>query len=313
MAKDTRADPIVALPPGITVASDAAYTLGEGPLWDAARQRVLWVDIDGRAVHVGSLADDRLVPAQTHTFESTVGAVAVSVSGELLVALDDRLAVIAADGSRVPGPIVLAGRSGRRLNDGKCDPAGRFLVGSLGRGGTAGGEVLVRCEENGALTVIDDDLSLSNGLGWSPDGRTMYSIDSVPGVLWQRSYDAATGVVGTRRELIRFADDTPDGMCVDAEGHLWVAMWGPGQVRRYTSAGERVATLELPAPHVTSVAFVGASLDRLLITSATADLSAADRARYPLSGHLFLADVGVVGVPLAAWSGFAATATARFG
>lgn len=299
----------------MSVASDTAYALGEGPLWDAARQRVLWVDIDGRAVHEGRLADDRVIHRRAHDFESTVGAVAVSARGELLVALADRLVVVAEDGRRDAGPIVLAGKAGRRLNDGKCDPAGRFLVGSLGpagtAGGEAGGEILVRCEESGALTVIDDDLTLSNGLGWSPDSRTMYSIDSVPGVVWARSYEPATGAVGKRHALIRFTDGTPDGMCVDASGHLWVAMWGPGQVRRYTPAGEQVATLEVPAPHTTSVAFVGARLDRLLITTATADLKPEMHARYPLSGRLFLADVGVAGLPVAPWGGFAASGSAR--
>jgi sugar lactone lactonase YvrE len=123
----------------------------------------------------------------------------------------------------------------------------------------------------------------------------------VPGIVWARPYGDAPG---PRRELFRVGDGgSPDGMCVDAEGTLWIACWGAGQVRRYADTGELIGVVDVDAPHTSSVAFVGPALDRLLITTATQHMDAAARARYPDSGKLFLADVGVAGLPATPWAG----------
>jgi sugar lactone lactonase YvrE len=220
-----------------------------------------------------------------------------------LVAGVRALVVIGTDGDRRPGPSVLPAGSARRLNDGACDPAGAFLVGSLPLAGGSTSEVLVRVAPDGTVTVLDDDLTMSNGLAFSPDGGLLYSIDSGPGVVYVRPYDAATGKAGPRSELIRISPGTPDGLCVDATGHLWIAVRGAGEVRRYTPDGAIVGVVEVPAPHTTSVAFVGDDLDQLLITTASADLDAGQRSRHPDSGRLFLARVGVTGVPVAPWAG----------
>jgi sugar lactone lactonase YvrE len=283
------------------VASAGGYGLGEGPLWDPWRRRVRWVDIDAGTVHEGRLDGDRVELTGSHHVDRTVGAVVCSVSGDLLVAGAQRLITVTADGPR-PGPVI-AVEASRRLNDGACDPAGNFLVGTLALDGARGGEVLVRVERDQTVTVLDDDLTLSNGLAWSLDGAWLYSVDSVPGIIWIRSYDADSGSVGPRREWLRVTDGLPDGMCADAEGHLWVAIWGAGQVRRYTPEGRLAGIVDLPAPHTTSVAFVGEELDRLLITTATAELSADQLAAYPDSGRLFLARVAVGGRPTPPWSG----------
>ncbi|GAA3340874.1 hypothetical protein GCM10020358_30050 [Amorphoplanes nipponensis] len=219
-----------------------------------------------------------------------------SAAGELLVAGAQTLL------TNPQTRIVPAGER-RRLNDGACDPAGVFLVGTLALDDPRGTEILVRVERDGSLTTLDDDLNLSNGLAWSPDGTLLYSIDSVPGLVRVRSYDAATGAVGPRREWLRIADGLPDGLCVDAEGHLWIAIWGAGEVRRFTPDARPAGVVTVPAPHTTSVAFAGPGLNRLLITTATAHLSASRLAAYPLSGRLFLADVGVAGLPVTPWAG----------
>ncbi|MGX6607660.1 SMP-30/gluconolactonase/LRE family protein [Micromonosporaceae bacterium Da 78-11] len=289
------------------VASPGVYSLGEGPLWDAPRRRVLWVDVDAGAVHEGRLDGDRVVLTRSRTVDRTVGAVVCSADGDLLVAGAQSVATISGEHETV----LLSSGSRRRLNDGGCDPAGRFLVGTLAldavRGGETlvrGSETLVRLEPDGSVTTLDYDLSLSNGLAFSPDGTRLYHIDSVPGIVWTRSYDAATGATGPREEWLRITDGLPDGCCFDAEGHLWIAVWGTGEVRRYTPDAQLAGVVEVPAPHPTSVAFVGDDLDRLLITTATAELTAEQRTAYPDSGRLFLADVGVPGLPVTPWSGF---------
>ncbi len=287
-----------------TVASAGVFALGEGPLWDPHRRRVLWVDVDAGLVHEGGLDGDRVVQQRSWHVDRTVGAVVCSASGDLLVAGAQKLITVTGAGQS-PGPTIVAQPS-RRLNDGGCDPAGTFLVGTLALDGARGGETLVRVERDQSVTVLDEDLTLSNGVAWSPDGTLLYSVDSVPGIVWVRSYDAGSGDVGPRREWLRVTDGVPDGMCADAAGYLWIAIWGAGQVRRYAPDGQLAGIVEVPAPHTTSAAFVGDGLDRLLITTATVDLGAAELAAFPDSGRLFLADIAVAGLPVAAWSGWAA-------
>ena len=202
-----------------------------------------------------------------------VGAVAVSAAGDMLVAGQRGLKVIEAAGGRRSLPPILKADGPQRFNDGKCDPAGRFLVGSMREDYLVGGEVLVRCELDGAVTVLDDDLGLSNGLAWTEDGRTMFSIDTLPGRLWARGYDPASGAVGPRRLVRTFDDGNADGICMDTDGQLWIAFYGPGEVRRYTQDGTLTGVVEVASPHTTSCAFVGPARDRLLITSATQESS----------------------------------------
>jgi sugar lactone lactonase YvrE len=264
---------------------------------------VLFVDIPAGTVHEARLDGDRVEVTGSRSFDQTVGAVAVAADGGLLVA--GARALIAVDGDdvrRAVGPDVIPAGARRRLNDAACDPAGRFLVGSMALDDTHARDVLVRLDGD-ELTVLDDDLTLSNGLAWSPDGRLLYSIDSTPAVVWVRDYDVTNGAVGPRREWLRLTDGTPDGMCADAQGHLWIAVWGAGQVRRYDPDGGLVGVVDVPAPHTSCPAFVGPGLDRLLITTATSELTAEQRAAYPDSGRLFLADVGVTGQPATPWAG----------
>jgi sugar lactone lactonase YvrE len=283
------------------VASTDVFGLGEGPLWDPPRRRLLWVDVNAGTVHAGELSGSQVVRRQSWQLDRTVGAVVSSAAGDLLVAGARALITVTAAGS-VTGPAIMPEPT-RRLNDGGCDPAGNFLVGTLALDGARGHEILVRIERDETVTVVDDDLTLSNGLAWSADGTLLYSVDSVPGTVWIRSYDAATGATGPRREWLRVTDGLPDGICLDAEGYLWLAIWGAGQVRRYAPDGQLAGIVDVPAPHTSSVAFVGAGLDWLLITTAAVDLAAEQLAAFPDSGRLFLADVGVTGLPVTPWSG----------
>lgn len=285
------------------LATDEAYQLAEGPVWDPERGRVLWVDIRSGRVMEGTLAADRIAVVTEHRFAGTVGAVVPARDGGLLVAGSKGLATIAADGSVRTGPSVVPDAVDSRLNDGACDPAGRFLVGSMALDGRVGQERLYRLDGDGSVRVVDQGFTLSNGLGWSPDGRTLYHVDSIPGTVWSRPYDPASATVGPRREHLRVDGGLPDGLCVDVDGNLWIAIWDAGEVRCYSPAAEHLATVGVPAPHTSSAAFVGPGRDRLLITTARDELSDADLAAFPASGRLFLADVGTAGVPTTAWSG----------
>lgn len=199
--------------------------------------------------------------------------------------------------------------SGRRLNDGKPDPAGRCVVGSLSLRGISSTEVLVQVGPDGSITPIDDDLTLSNGLAWTANGASMYSVDTGLRRVFVRPYDAATGTTGSRSVFAEIVDGYPDGICLDAEGHLWVAVWVAGEVRRYAPDGSLVLTYRIPAPNTSAVAFAGEDLSTFVVTTATYQLNAYQRAQYPLSGRLFTADIGVRGTPQSLWGGFRSPGT----
>jgi sugar lactone lactonase YvrE len=283
--------------------TDEVFRLAEGPVWDAARSRLLWVDILAGAVLEGVLDGDRIEVTDRHTFDGMVGAVSVADDGTLLVAAQEHLVVVHPDGGRVDGARIVPAGTGRRLNDGSTDPAGRFLVGTLSLDGASTHEELVRLEDDGSLTRLDGDLTLSNGLAWSTDGRLMYSVDTVRQTVFARKYDAHSGAVGERRVHVRLTDGSPDGIALDAEDHLWVAVWGAGEVRRISPDGTVVHRLAVPAPHTSCVAFAGDDLRTLVITTASAELDDAQLSACPHSGRLFTARVDVPGAPVPAWSG----------
>ncbi|MHB1489485.1 MAG: SMP-30/gluconolactonase/LRE family protein [Cellulomonas sp.] len=213
------------------------------------------------------------------------------------------MVVLGPDGARTPGPRIVPTGAPDRMNDGATDPAGRFLVGTLSLGTSSGNQRLVRLEDDGRQTLIDDDLWLSNGIAWSPDGSLLYTVDTLPGLVWVRDYDARTGAVGPRRAHLHLAGEFPDGLCVDLDGNLWIAVWGAGQVRSYGPDGTLIDVVHVAAPRTSSVAFVGPALDLMLITTARVDLSSAELAEHPDSGRLFTARTGAVGVPTTPWSG----------
>ena len=283
-------------------ASSRRHILAEGPVWVAATATILWIDVEAGSVFGGRLEADRVEESWKRDFDGRVGAVVPGVDGSVLVATSDRLVVVAPGGDRFDGPVVVPPGVHSRSNDGGCDPAGRFLVGTLALDGREGAECLYRVEDDGSLTTIDDDLTLSNGLGWSPDGRLFYSTDTEPGIIWVREYDVQTGSVGERRQHLRIDGGYPDGLCVDARGNLWVAVWGAGEVRSFDPDGQLVAVVAVPCPHPSSVAFVGENLDVLLITTASRDLSERELVHYPDAGRLFLARVGTTGTATSAWS-----------
>ena len=264
-------------------ASAERFLLGEGPIWDGARGRLLWIDIDDGAVLVGRLDGDRVIVEDRLEFAGTVGAVTVGVDGRLLVAACRELVEVDAEGNRSRVLSLIADNEQRRLNDGKTDPAGRFLVGTCPTAERRQEEWLKRIEHDGSVTAIDTGLGLSNGLAWSCDD------------------DPATGAVGERSAFVRIEDGYPDGMCTDAEDHLWIAVYGRGEVRRYSPDGNLVAVVRVAALQTTSVAFAGSGRDILVITTASRGLTPEELIEYPDSGRIFAARVDVQGAEVPPW------------
>lgn len=274
---------------------DAHATVGEGPVWDAARRVLWWVDIPAGAVHRFDPSDgsDEMLDAG-----SPVGAVALRRDGSLLAATAERLAVLdPEDGRRDPLFEFAASEPPLRCNDGTCDPAGRFWIGRMAFDAAPGVGALLRVDGDGTVTTRLEGLTIPNGLGWSADGRRMYFLDSVWGEVREYAYDPQTGAMGEGRTFVRFPDDgsVPDGLTIDADGHLWVARWGASCVVRVAPDGSLVDRIDLPVSQVSSCSFGGDDLGDLYITTAHEDFGPEDLAREPLAGGLFRVRPGVRG------------------
>jgi sugar lactone lactonase YvrE len=277
-----------------------AALLAEGPRWDAVGRRLIWVDIEGRALHVFDPArGDRAVP-----FDNRVGAAAPYDGDRLLVALADRLVVLDLADESVTALAAVPHGSDIRLNDGACDPGGRFWVGSMALDERLGAGALYRYA-HGALDRVLDEVTLSNGIAWTADGSRMYYIDSLTYRVDVLDFDVASGEISGRRPLVELGREAgiPDGLAVDDEGCVWVALWGGWSLRRYTPEGVLDRVLEVPAAQVTACCFGGDDGRSLYVTTASHGLTADQRAAQPLAGSVFVADVGVAGPPARAFAG----------
>lgn len=279
----------------VEVALEARADLGEGPWWDAQHSELLWVDIFAGQIHSFDPASgfDR-----SFSVGQPIGMVAARGSGGLVCAVREGIAFVGRDGLgfEIVVPIE-ADRAGNRMNDGKCDPAGRLWAGTMATDLSPSQGALYRVGPDLSAVPVLKDISISNGLDWSPDERTFYFTDSTTKQIDAYDYDAGTGSISHARMLVDLPHPvaTPDGMAVDAEGTIWVAMWDGGCVRRFRPDGTLVETVELPVTRPTSLAFGGPNLDQLFITSAAAGLTPQQRAGQPHAGAIFVLDPGVTG------------------
>ena len=286
------------------LALDEEHLLAEGPFWDAPREQLLWVDILRGLVLQGRVREDGTVTVDDQLeFPHMVGAVATAESGAWIIAGQETLLYRRPDGELTDGPRVIPDGANRRLNDGKPDPAGRYLIGTLDLDEASETEELLVLGSDGGLTVVDSDLTLSNGLGWSTDGARFFSTDTLRKTIYVRDYDPRSGAMGERTTFLVTTDGHPDGMTIDSDDHLWVAMWGIGRVYRYSPSGELVAAIDVPALQPSSVTFAGPDLATLVITTASKGLSEEQKAEWPLSGRLFTFRPGVTGQPPSLWAG----------
>ena len=242
------------------IASDDA--LGECPIWDERMGALWWIDIHGRALK--RYDGDRV---QVIPMPAPPGSIALRREGGLLVALASGVYLI---GTTEPELLVRPAehQAALRFNDGRCDRAGRFWVGTLAEPDFPARGVLYRIEADGRATAMRRDIQVPNSIAFGPDGRTMYFADSPRHKIWAFDYDAASGEIANERVFAAPHPGFPDGSCIDADGCLWNAEWGASRVVRYTPGGKVDRVVAVPAKNPTCCAFGGAKLDTLYITSA---------------------------------------------
>jgi len=289
---------------------DAQATLGEGPIWDTRDKVLWWVDINEHRLHRFDPGRGELEDGKNVTFDigQRVGTVVPRASGGVMLAIDQgfasydpasqRLELVADPESHLPD---------NRFNDGKCDPAGRFWAGTL--------QLVEKDMKAGALYCLFPDgrvtrrvseVGISNGIVWTSDKKTMYFIDSPTRRVDAFDYDDGTGEISNRRPAVELPEGIgyPDGMSIDAEDKLWVALWDGWGVARFDPlTGQLLEKIDVPASQVTACALGGPDLTDLYITTARRDLTGDQLADQPHAGGLFHAKVNVPGVPSVAFAG----------
>lgn len=265
----------------------------------AGRQRgphdgLRWVDM---------LAGDILSVSEAGVHRQHVGSVAAAVrprdGGGAVVGVERGFALLDPDGAITTLPEVW-GSAAVRMNEGGCDPDGRFYCGSMAYDQSPGAASLYRLDPDGRVEVVFGGVTVSNGLEWSPDGSLAYYNDTPTGQVSVFDYDAENGLTGTRVFAQLPDGGLPDGLTVDAEGGVWVAVVNRGAVHRYRPDGRLDEVVEVPASKVTACTFGGDHLDRLYITTSQEDVSTEED---PLAGSLFVADAGVRGLPTRVFAG----------
>ncbi|WP_284642897.1 SMP-30/gluconolactonase/LRE family protein [Paenibacillus silviterrae] len=282
--------------PGLELLHDEQATLGEGPAWDHRQGLLYWVDIIGKRVH---LYNPKLRSNRTIQLEQLVGAAVPRKEGGLVLAMQNGLHLLDLETEQVRFLVdPEQDQPGNRFNDGKCDSAGRFWAGTMDMKEEAPRGSLYCLEPDGTLHKKISGVTTSNGMGWSPDDRIMYYIDSPTRKVSAFDFELSTGVISNGRTLFTIPEGEgfPDGMTVDAEGMLWVAQWDGWQVSRWNPAtGERIGQIRLPVARVTSCTFGGDNDDELYITTARIGLSEQELAEQPHAGGLFRIRPGVKG------------------
>ncbi|OBC16867.1 hypothetical protein A5784_25385 [Mycobacterium sp. 852013-50091_SCH5140682] len=265
------------------VAVPARAELGEHPLWDVRRQRLFWTDCAAGTVHCSDLCHDTVV--WTAPKGAPIGVSLLRACGGLAIATRAHIVLLDSDGRADRAPIELPiDTAAVRFNDGACDPVGRLLV------GTTGGEVdglgeLFSVDADGRVSRLLGDLTEANGIGWSPDGRSMYFVDSGRPVMYVFDYDVGSGRLGERKEFARIdpALGYLDGLTVDEAGNVWVAIWDGGRLHRYAPDGQLCGVIDVPVSRPTCPAFGGGDLGTLYVTTARDDVAGESQAGQVLS------------------------------
>jgi len=274
------------------VVLNARARLGEGPCWDAQTQRLFWVDIYNHRVHEFDPATglDRFFDVG-----EVVACLAPAGVGRLILGLRHRLAYLDTRTGSVTPLLEFETRSQVRCNDGKCDTRGRFWFGTMSKAGPEAS--LYRYDPDGSLHVMETGLTVSNGLGWSPDGGTFYLTDSPAQIVYAYDVEPASGQIRNRRILVDLRGQTffPDGLAVDREGSLWSAMWDGWCVIRFDADGRETLRVPMPVQRPTCCAFGGPDLGTLFITTAAVGLTEEEIEHSFHAGDLLALAAGVTG------------------
>jgi sugar lactone lactonase YvrE len=288
---------------GVEVFADLRADVGEAPHWDDASRTLLFVDLTGGTVFRYDQSGLRL---GSFDVGQEVGAVVPRRGGGLVLAVRDGIAVATDSGEdlELTAPVE-RGIPGNRMNDAKCDPAGRLLAGTMAFDVSPHAAALYRVEPDWSFDQVVRDVTQSNGIAWSPSGSRMYFIDSATHGVDVFDYDVGTGSAGNRRRLVTIdpAHGIPDGMTADDEGNLWVACFGGAAVRCYSPAGMLLDEIFFPVTQVTSCAFGGPGLADLYVTSAAYRLSAGQLRKEPHAGATFICRPGAAGMPASSFAG----------
>ncbi len=282
---------------------DTRAELGEGPAWQAGSDLLHWLDIPARRLHS---FDPGQGDAQNVLLPEVAGCLAPCLSGDLILAMGTGFWLR----EQSPGKLSLLDTPphtpGNRFNDGKCDPAGRFLAGTMDDAEQQASGCLFSLDPGSGIRTLLTGLRISNGLAWSPDQATFYFIDTPTRLVMAYDYDLASGAIANPRPVIRVpaAMGFPDGMTSDTEGCLWIALWGGASVTRWDPArGRLLEKHPVPALNITSCVFGGLEHSDLYITTARKGMTPVQLEAYPLSGGLFRLETAVQGMPTFEFAG----------
>ena len=279
---------------------DCRLDLAEGPVWGSpAENSLYWVGILDGSVHRFNLS--------THDHDrwdvgQPVGSLAIRMAGGLILAMQDGFATMNTQTKAIEliAPVENDDRN-QRMNDGTCDSSGRFWAGTMSANvPVAGSGSLYRLNADGSVDCQLGDITISNGIGWSPDDSLMYFVDTPTSRIDSFDFDPIDGQIANRRCVVEIPRDSGslDGLAVDEDGFIWVAVWGAGEVRRYSPGGEHVSSLKLPVSAPSSCAFGGVDLGTLFVTTARLSLSSDELIAQPTAGGIYAANVGVRGLPV---------------
>jgi sugar lactone lactonase YvrE len=274
----------------------ARARLGEGPVWDDQHQVIHWVDIYNRRVHTFDPAtkQDKYIEV-----DAIVSGLFIVDGKRLILALEDGLSVLDLETEQTTRIVAVeADKPDNRLNDVKCDHQGRLWIGTMHSGEQPEAN-LYRYDPDGTLHVMETGLSISNGLGWSPDLKVFYLTDTPRKTIYAYAFDVKSGQMSDRRPLITLTEEpfNPDGLTVDAEGCIWSAMWNGWCIIRFDPNGQEMTRIPLPVPLVTSCTFGGPHLTDLYITTGSVGMSQAELHKHHQAGDLFCLHTDIPGLP----------------
>ncbi len=264
--------------------------LGECPLWDPIRETLFWIDIDLGLLY--ELESGSTTP-HVHEIGQKVGCIALTKTEELLLATEHGFAFYRPDDPPPENFLhVIPNGAGSMLNDGKVSPGGEFWVGSKGPRGTS---MLYALQNDQTVRIILDGISISNGIGWSLDGKHFYHTDSLDHIIYR--YNLRGNRLTNKKIFYSPPEGTPDGLTLDANGNLWVAIWDGGRVVQLSPEGQELSQFLFPVSRPTSLAFGGSDLRTLYITSASVDLTEKEKSAQPFAGALFSIQTQIAGLP----------------